>query len=198
MPQMSRIFRRVRVSSENVRRLRMRVTNLSILLLAALTLLEAVPDRARAQSVVTPPSTAFAGPFIWNGGFELGALTYWSTTGTFDGGVTSAEAHTGGYSLEMGSMDFVQQSLTTKRSGPGRRLEFWAKASEPILTGPAYATVSYADGTSTSRMFGGTSLASGDWTHFQMVLHRRKDVVEVEFSVGESSPIYVDDVVLTR
>ena len=131
---------------------------------------------------------------INNGGFETGGLAGWSTTAVFNGGVTSAEAYSGSYSLEMDAVDIVYQDLTTlKRFG---RLTFKAKADAPITTGVAYATVDYADGSSSEVMFGGGCLSSGDWTAFELALDSTKRVIRVSFSVGESTPIYIDNVAL--
>jgi len=114
----------------------------------------------------------------------------------FGGGVTSAEAHTGSYSLLMESVDFVSQDLIKADEKSYRFLEFCAKADEPWSTGPAYATVYYVGGLSQSLNFGGSSLSSGTWTNFKLRLRRVRKVDKVAFSVGESTPIYIDDVAL--
>ena len=129
---------------------------------------------------------------IRNGGFETGDLSSWSTTSAFDGEVTSAEAHSGTYSLRMDAVDSVSQSLFLKPKV--QELRFWAKADVPITTGPAYATLYFTDGTSRSKSFGGGALASGDWTNFKLAVFMSKAVEKVEFSVGESTSIYIDDV----
>lgn len=135
---------------------------------------------------------------IRNPGFESGDLSHWSTSATFDGAVTGDESHSGDYSLRMEAMDLVYQDLAGEAERRYARLEFHALAEEAWSTGPAYATVYYLDGSSRSFSFGGSALGSGTWTRFELRLARRKRVDKVAFSLGESTPIYVDDVALRR
>lgn len=131
---------------------------------------------------------------IKNGGFETGDLTGWTITPAFDGGVTSAEAYRGSYSLELDAVDVVFQEVTAVKHFSA--LSFMAKAENPGRTGVALARVYYHDGDYDEVTFGSADLASGDWESIGVSLDSTKRVVLVEIGLGESYPIYIDAVAL--
>jgi hypothetical protein len=141
---------------------------------------------------------AHAANLLINGSFESGALTPWEVADPplFDGEVTDVEAHLGTHSLLMDVVDCVFQDLETPTRC--KRLRFWAKPADPLLgaTGPAWVTVYYTDGSSSSLSFGGELSGGSDWTEFELLLFKPKFVTQVEFWVWETEPIYIDNVAL--
>ncbi|MBU3966093.1 MAG: PEF-CTERM sorting domain-containing protein [Euryarchaeota archaeon] len=139
-------------------------------------------------------TTGTASELIINGGFETGDTTGWSLVGpVFDGSVTTVH-HTGTYSLSMGGMDYINQTFSPAVSTSGN-LTFWGKASD-TFTGPAYATVTYSDATTSELMWGG-GMISTTWTQFTVPVDNTKLVSKVLFNTGETIPLYLDDVSLS-
>lgn len=137
----------------------------------------------------TPASHAQA---IKNGGFESGDLSNWDTTVVFDGGVTTAEAYGGSYSLELDAVDIVFQRVTSLKRFTS--LTFMAKAADE-LTGIAIATV-YHPGGSLDTISFGAMLSADDWTAIELPLDSTKPVIKVLFGLGESTPIFLDHIAL--
>lgn len=134
---------------------------------------------------------------IINGGFETGALRPgWRKTpgsASLEGGVTDTMSHTGSCCLELRAMDYVEQSfsgVTASASGP---LTFWTKAASVIEVGPFYVNVTYHDGTSEP----GVLVSPTDrWRKISVPVVKGRRLKRIQFALGESGSIYVDDVSL--
>ena len=159
-----------------------RKCNLLLLVLAACSLMATSEPIESANLLV-------------NSGFETGDLHGWSVSAATDGAVTSAEAHNGKYSMKMEAIDSIYQTFTKGDKVHARFLRFWAKA-DSYVSGPAYAKVTvHADGTSASVSF--NTATNKAWTKFTVGLDLGKEAItEVLIEVGETPPIYVDDVQL--
>jgi len=156
------------------------------------------PSKTITATAIISPITRVTYTFpcfdvIINSGFETGDLTGWTPFGpAFDGGVTSEETHSGTYSLQLGAVDFVEQTYSSAIS-PTSDLTFWAKTEG--FAGAANVMVEYSDGTSESLLYGGAALSS-EWTQFTVPIDQTKQVSRIEFSAWETAPIYIDDVSL--
>jgi hypothetical protein len=145
---------------------------------------------------------------IKNGGFETGDLTGWGTIGGLDGGVTTAEAFRGSYSLELAPADIVYQELEISKCF--ETLEFSAKADDSFWTMTedastailANAIVQYSDGALDIFEFGALLVSedydptSDNWKKFSFALDSAKSVARVFFVAGIHNPvpIYIDHI----
>ncbi len=135
---------------------------------------------------------------IVNGGFETGTLRpgWRKTPGSaqLDGGVTEVMSHSGIHCLELRAMDFVEQSfagVVARASGP---LIFWARAASVFEVGPFHVNVSYHDGTSDP---GFPVTPTDRWQKFSIRVDTTRRLKRIQFAVGESGSLFVDDVSLS-
>ena len=169
----------------------------------------APPTTPTPPATGTVPTPTLSLPM--NGDFETGDLSFWTTFAGFDGGVTSAEAFRGSYSLELDPSDIVFQELGTPRRFEVLEFcakvddQFWAMTEDPDTDIIANAMVQYSDGSWRMLEFG-TDLSSDDYAttsygeHWRkglsLPLDSTKQVVRVYFIAGCSNPapIYIDHV----
>ena len=132
-----------------------------------------------------------ASQLIVNSGFETGDFTGWNphVSPTFDGSITSTDAHSGTYSLEMGAVDWIDQSFSSVATTGD--LSFWVKGTG--LSGPSNVNVLYSDTTSDDFLIGGAAISNTEWTQFTMGIDNTKLLDMITVSVWESTPILFDD-----
>lgn len=133
---------------------------------------------------------------IVNGGFETGALRPWrKTPGTppLGGGIVDAVSRSGSYSLELQAMNYVEQSFAGVIAHATGPLTFWTKAASALMVGPFFVNVSYHDGT----VAPGVLVSPDDrWKKITVPVEKSKRLQRIQFAVGESGSIYIDDVSL--
>ena len=90
-------------------------------------------------------------------------------------------------------MNYVEQSFTGVTARAVGPLTFWTKAASAIEVGPFFVNVSYHDGTSDP----GVLVSPTDrWRKISVPVVKAKRLKRIQFAVGESGSIYVDDVSL--
>jgi hypothetical protein len=134
---------------------------------------------------------------IRNGGFESGALLPgWRQTpgsAALDGGVTDAVRASGSYSLELRSMDFVEQMFTTVRAYATGPLTFRVKTASALTAGPFFVRIEYTDGSANVPFLGSVPTR---WTAKSFSVDGAKRLKRIQFGTGETGSVYVDDVSL--
>jgi hypothetical protein len=131
---------------------------------------------------------------ITNGGFESGMLSPgWRQTpgsATLDGGVTDTTSHTGNYCLELGALDFVEQTFFIARATGD--LTFRAKAASAANPGPFYVRIEYRDGSESLNFL----TLSMNWEEFSYSVDNSKLLSRIQFGTGEREVVYIDNVYL--
>lgn len=134
---------------------------------------------------------------IRNGGFESGALLPgWRQTpgsAAFDGGVTDAARASGSYSLELRSMDFVEQTFTTVLAYATGPLTFRIRNAAAAVAGPFFVRIEYTNGTADVPFLGSVTTR---WTTKSFTVDGVKRLKRIQFGTGETGSVYVDDVSL--
>jgi hypothetical protein len=136
------------------------------------------------------PTTATAVPLMVNGGFETGDFTGWNphASPVFDGSITNTDAHSGTYSLQMGAVDWIDQSFSSVTTTGD--LTYWAKGTG--LSGPFNVRADYSDGTFSDATTGGASVPT-DWTMFTFSIDNTLLLTKITISTWETLPILFDD-----
>nr|WP_320190920.1 PEP-CTERM sorting domain-containing protein [uncultured Desulfobacter sp.] len=136
-------------------------------------------------------TAATASQLIVNSGFETGDFTGWNVHSppVFDGSITTADAHSGTYSLAMGAVDWIDQAFASVATTGD--LSFWVKGTG--FSGPSNITVLYSDTTSDDLTIGGSAISTTEWRQFTINIDNTKLVNKITVSVGESEDILFDD-----
>jgi hypothetical protein len=131
--------------------------------------------------------SATATEIFLNPGFETGSLAPWVTTGS--PAVTSAEAHTGTFSVAAFAGDTVRQNIAGTAVSDITELSFWAKRPPSVLDS---WQIFYSDGSSTS---GFVSFTTNDWHFFDLTSNLVAGKILTGFRIAGTSagPAYLDD-----
>lgn len=137
-------------------------------------------------------SSPAAANVLINGGFESGVFNPWTTGSTPS--ITSAQAHTGTYSVASFSSDLISQSFASIATSDISEVSFWAKRS-----GGVFDLVQFLYSDSSSDNVVVNSLGKGDdWTQFDVTssLAAGKNLVGFQIYGTSPGPAYLDDFVI--
>lgn len=133
---------------------------------------------------------------IINGGFESGALEPgWRQvpgSAQLDGGVTTIQAHSGSYSLELRGYDFVEQRYSGVRATGD--LTFWLLRPSSLIKGDLFLTAEYSDASYDSMAL--TSYASDSWTEVSVAINHSKCLIGIRFNTVNAEAYFIDDISL--
>lgn len=131
---------------------------------------------------------AEAGNILVNPGFESGSLSPWFANNGAPT-VTSAEAHTGTYSVAAISNDEPRQNFAPVASSAITEVSFWVKR----VGGPFdFVEFFYSDSTQAGFLISGSS---SDWTFFNVTSHLdlSKSLSGIGVYGTSPGPAYLDD-----
>ena len=137
--------------------------------------------------MVGAAGSATATEILLNPGFETGSLAPWVTTGSPV--VTSAEAHTGTFSVAAFGGETVGQNVAGTAVSDITELSFWVKHPTVVLNS---WQIFYSDGSSTS---GFVSFTTNDWHFFDLTSNLVAGKILTGFRIAGTSagPAYLDD-----
>lgn len=147
---------------------------------------------ALAVLALAAAGTANALP-IKNGGFETGDLTGWST---LRGSVTSDDAYSGSYCLELDVVDSAWQYVTNREHFGSLRLKAKAACDHTDLF-LLHVIVTYHNGTADYYDLCESTLAFGEWQDFECALNSNGRVDGVTI-IAADLPVYIDNVALLK
>jgi len=143
------------------------------------------------SSLVSPAHAATN--ILVNGGFETGILNPWiASTGSPI--VTTAQAHTGTYSVAAFSSDSIKQSFAAISTSQISQVSFWVlRDGGPFDSGSFY----YDDASTSSFLVNG--IGKSGWQFFDVTSNLASGKNLIGFSVYGTSPgpAYLDDFTIT-
>jgi PEP-CTERM motif len=140
-------------------------------------------------AAVSAAPGALATEILVNPGFETGSLGPWFAA---QGSpvISSAEAHSGSFSVSAFSGDLIEQNFTPIATSLVTDVSFWAQRSG----GPFdMVELLYADGTSTA--FAVSNFSTSNWTFFDVTSHLAtgEDLSGIGVWGTSPGPAYLDD-----
>jgi hypothetical protein len=133
---------------------------------------------------------ANAANLLANSGFETGSLSPW-TVSTNNPVVTTAEAHTGQYSVAAFSDDAIRQDFAAVATSQISQVSFWVKRAGGPYDGYDFY---YDDGTS-QQFFLNAIFQGDDWLFFDLTanLAENKNLTGFRIFGTSPGPAYLDD-----
>jgi len=144
---------------------------------------------AVAAALVAASMGSQAANLFVNPGFETGTFAGWTTGNTPV--VTSAEAHTGSFSVASFSADNVSQTFTPVATSSITELSFWGKRSGGLFD---LVVLTYSDSSSENVLVNTTGQGDG-WTFVNITgdLDAGKSLSSFLIYGTTSGPAYLDD-----